>query len=154
MNNLKDTVALRSHETGYIDSVLIPDFLFCDARGRVKSYMIWFKSIAALIFPSIVCWVNIGRFLVIVVVVVCVPLIWGCVWARLPFGFLLCTLCAASFTPPSVGICVCHICISGSLDFRLVIQVLFGPRMFLNACARRPDLGLTSHPKDVALPQG
>ena len=43
--------------------------------------------------------------------------------------------------------------VSGPLDFRLVIQVLFGPRMFLNACARRPDLGLTSHPNDAALPQ-
>merc|ERR1712115_6276 len=37
-------------------------------------------------------------------------------------------------------------------DFRLVIQVLLGPRMILNACARRPDLGLTSHPNDAALP--
>ena len=48
----------------------------------------------------------------------------------------------------------CWLFVSGPPDFRLVIQVLFGPRMFLNACARRRDLGLTSHPKDVALPQG
>ena len=38
---------------------------------------------------------------------------------------------------------------SGPLDFRLVIQVLFGPRMIFNACARIPDLGLTSNPNDA-----
>ena len=42
--------------------------------------------------------------------------------------------------------------VSGPLDFRLVIQVLLSPRMFLNACVRRLDLGLTSHPNDAALP--
>ena len=38
--------------------------------------------------------------------------------------------------------------VSGPLDFRLVIQVLLSPRMFLNACVRRLDLGLTSHLND------
>ena len=50
--------------------------------------------------------------------------------------------------------CRHHLYVSGPLDFCLVIQVLFGPCMILNACARRPDLSLTSHLKDVALPQG
>ena len=45
-----------------------------------------------------------------------------------------------------------YLSVSGPLDFCLVIQVLFGPRMILNACARRPDLGLTSHLNDAALP--
>ena len=41
--------------------------------------------------------------------------------------------------------------LSGPLNFRLVIKVLLGPRMILNACACRPDLGLTSHPNNVVL---
>ena len=51
-----------------------------------------------------------------------------------------------------VFMCLPYLYVSGPLDFRLVIQVLLGPRMILNACARRPDLGLTSHPNDAALP--
>ena len=51
-----------------------------------------------------------------------------------------------------VFMCLSYLYVSGPLDFRLVIQVLLGPRMILNACARRPDLGLTSHPNDAALP--
>merc|ERR1712115_393599 len=45
--------------------------------------------------------------------------------------------------------CLPYLYVSGPLDFRLVIQVLLGPRMILYACARRPDLGLTSHPNDA-----
>ena len=42
--------------------------------------------------------------------------------------------------------------VSGPLDFRLVIQVLLSPRMFLNACVRRLHPCLTSLAEDVALP--
>ena len=34
------------------------------------------------------------------------------------------------------GTCMRYLYVSGPLDFRLVIQVLFGPRIILNACAR------------------
>ena len=54
--------------------------------------------------------------------------------------------------PSQLGTCVRYLYVSGPQDFRLVIQVLFGPRMILNACTRRPDLGLTSHPNDTGLP--
>ena len=50
------------------------------------------------------------------------------------------------------GTCMQYLYVSGPLDFRFVIQVLFGQRMILNACARRQDLGLTSHLNDAALP--
>ena len=40
-----------------------------------------------------------------------------------------------------------HLCVSGPLDFRLVIQVLLSLCMNLNARVHRLDLGLTSHPK-------
>ena len=71
------------------------------------------------------------------------------------FCFPHCTHCCSQPISDFGGQCVsaCYLSVSGPLDFRLVIQVLFGPRMFLNACARRPDLGLTSHPNDAALPQ-
>ena len=42
--------------------------------------------------------------------------------------------------------------VSGPLDFRLVIQVLLSPRMFLNACVRRLHPCLTSLAEDAALP--
>ena len=43
------------------------------------------------------------------------------------------------------------ICLTGPLDFCLVIQVLFSPRI-LNACVRRLAIGLTSHLNNAALP--
>ena len=78
---------------------------------------------------------------------------WGCVWAR-HFLFLTALICCSQPISDFGGQCVgaWYLPVSGPLDFRLVIQVLLGPRMILNACVRRPDLGLTSHPNDAALP--
>merc|ERR1711867_104431 len=65
---------------------------------------------------------------------------------------LRCRVCSQLHSAFVGYMCLPYLYVSGPLDFRLVIQVLFGPRMILNACARRPDLGFTSHPNDAALP--
>ena len=58
---------------------------------------------------------------------------------------LRCRVCSQLHSAFVGFMCLPYLYVSGPLDFCLVIQVLFGPRMNLNACARRPGLGLTSH---------
>merc|ERR1712115_68547 len=63
---------------------------------------------------------------------------------------LKCRVCSQLHSAFVGFMCLPYLYVFGPLDFRLVIQVLLGPRMILNACARRPDLGFTSHPNDAA----
>ena len=70
------------------------------------------------------------------------------------FSSRRCRVCSQLHSAIVGLMCLPYLYVSGPLDFRLVIQVLFGPRMILNACIHIPDLGLTSHRAVAALPQG
>ena len=94
------------------------------------------------------------RKVVVVVVVVAFPLL----GLRVSSFFTLWVLtlhivCSQLHSAFGGFMYVQYLYVSGPLDFCLVIQVLFGSRMILNACARRLDLGLTSYLNDAALPQ-
>ena len=65
---------------------------------------------------------------------------------------LKCRVCSQLHSAFVGFMCLPYLYVSGPLDFRLVIQVLLSPRMFLNACVRRLHPCLTSLAEDVALP--
>ena len=59
-----------------------------------------------------------------------------------------CRVCSQLHSAFVGYMCLPYLYVSGPLDFRLVIQVLLSPRMFLNACVRRLHPCLTSLAED------